>query len=257
MFRIRLIHWNSKIASQRISELESLGYQVDFTPINPTELRQIRQHPPDIIVIDLTRSPSQGRDLGLNFRIFKDTRFVPLVFAGGDPDKVMPLKDLLPDATFTGWENIGLEIEKVLQAPPADPIVPSSVFAAYAGTPLPKKLGIKPGSRVILINAPEFFHETLGSLPEGAVLTKGFQKGDVHLWFTTAQSDLEANIQKMAILAEAGPLWIIWTKKSSKLAGDLTQNIVRQTGLKNGLVDYKVCSVDEDWSGLCFTSRKV
>ncbi len=256
MRRIRLIHWNVDQAKRRMTQLGAHGYKVEYAPLDAKELQAIRANPPDAIIIDLTRSPSQGRDLGINLRMYKDTRYVPLVFAGGAPDKVARVRDLLPDATFTDWVVIDADMKKAISAPPKDPVVPDSVFAAYAGTPLPKKLGIKADARVTLIDAPEDFENTLGELPEGVVLIRGDGEGDVHLWFTRARSDLEIRIQRMGELAASGPLWIIWPKKTSKLASDLTQPVVRQAGLDSGLVDYKVCSLDDTWTGLCFTRRK-
>jgi len=244
MTRIRLIHWKEEFGREHASQLRSAGYQVDFDVFNPTVSKDIREDPPAAIIIDLTRAPSQGRDLGLAFRKYKDTRTVPLIFAGGLQDKIDQIRQLLPDATFTNWNLIENAIQNAITKPPLDPIVPNSVFAGYSGTPLPKKLGIKADSKVILINAPDDFSDTLGKLPEGVVLYRGISKGDVNLWFIQSKADLEAQIKHMGELARNGPLWIIWPKKSSKLAGDLTQNSVRRTGLDNGLVDYKVCSID-------------
>jgi hypothetical protein len=256
MSRIRLIHWKEEQAVERLAQLAALGFHAEYAPLNAEELRAMRADPPQAIIIDLTRSPSQGRDLGINLRKYKDTRYAPLIFVGGDRDKVDRVRELLPDAMFTDWEGIDTTLNEALSAPLSDPVVPDSAFAAYAGTPLPKKLGIKTGSRVYLIDAPEGFEVTLGALPEGVILIKGDGVGDVHLWFARACSDLEANIERMGELAASGPLWIIWPKKSSRLASDLTQPIVRKAGLDSGLVDYKVCSVDDTWTGLCFTRRK-
>ncbi len=256
MRRIRLIHWNEEQAVECLDRLAALGFQGEYARLDANELRAIRADPPEAIIIDLSRSPSQGRDLGINLRKYKDTRYVPLIFVGGEPVKVERVRELLPDATFTDWEGIETALNEVLSAPISDPVVPDSVFAAYTGTPLPKKLGIKAGARVILIDAPEGFESTLDRLPDGVTLIWKEGKGDVHLWFTRTHSDLEANIERMGDLAASGPLWIIWPKKSSKLTSDLTQPVVRKTGLDHGLVDYKVCSVDDTWTGLCFTRRK-
>ena len=256
MTRIRIIHWNEENGQAHAARLREAGYQAEFEVFSSDSLKAIRQDPPAAIIIDLTRSPSQGRDLGLAFRKYKDTRSVPIVFVEGSPDKVDKIRKLLPDATFSNWGSIEDTIQIAIDNPPIDPIVPDSIFAGYCGTPLPKKLGIKVGYKVILINAPRDFADTLGKLPEDAVMHQGIGDGDLSLWFTQSLSDLQTQIKLMSKLTQNGPLWIIWPKKSSKLAGDLTQNIVRRTALDNGLVDYKVCSVDDTWSGLCFTYRK-
>ena len=101
MTRIRIIHWKEDIGQEHAARLREAGYEVEFELFNSYVLKEIRQEPPAAIIIDLTQSPSQGRDLGLAFRKFKDTRSVPLVFAGGARDKVEKIRKLLPDATFT------------------------------------------------------------------------------------------------------------------------------------------------------------
>jgi hypothetical protein len=253
--RIRLVHWNEAEAKERAERLRATGHRVDSERIAPAGLRALAEDPPDAIVIDLDRLPSQGRDLGLQLRTRAGTRQVPLVFVGGRPDKVQRVRELLPDAEYTNWAEIHAVLEQV--EPLAEPLVPASVFAAYTGTPLPKKLGIKAGDTVALVGAPEAFENTLGELPEGVEVHRrlGDEAGLV-LWFTRSRQELEAGLgQRAARLAEAR-LWILWPKKASGLVSDLSQNEVRQAGLAAGLVDFKICSVDDVWSGLCFTRRK-
>ena len=153
--RIRLVHWNEAEAKERAERLRATGHRVDSERIAPAGLRALAEDPPDAIVIDLDRLPSQGRDLGLQLRTRAGTRQVPLVFVGGRPDKVQRVRELLPDAEYTTWAEIHAVLEQV--EPLAEPLVPASVFAAYTGTPLPKKLGIKAGDTVALVGAPEAF----------------------------------------------------------------------------------------------------
>jgi hypothetical protein len=128
----------------------------------------------------------------------------------------------------------------------------------YAGTPLPKKLGIRASSVVALVGAPDGFEETLGELPEGVVLRRQLRgQPDVTLWFTRSRKDLDQGIERMGAFAEGGGLWIVWPKKSSGVTTNVSQGVVREVGLAAGLVDYKVCSIDETWSGLRFTRRKL
>jgi hypothetical protein len=224
----------------------------------------MRGDPPDAVVIDLGRLPSQGRDVAVGLRSYKDTRHVPLVFVGGQPKKVAGVRELLPDAVYTSWEEIVAALQQAIAAPPADPVVPTSTMTGYSGTPLPKKLGIKTGSVVGLVDAPEGFEVTLGDLPEGTVvirLPEGAGSSlsrppDVTLWFATRRADLDSRMAGMCSLAERGGLWIIWPKKASGVVSDLSQAVVRETGLAAGLVDFKVCAVDATWSGLRFTRRK-
>jgi hypothetical protein len=128
--------------------------------------------------------------------------------------------------------------------------------SGYSGTPLPKKLGIKEGTTVSLVGAPDGFgfQQTLGGLPEGARLRRGRTAGaDLVLWFVGTRREFDRGLERQAQL---DVLWIVWPKKTSALAGDLTQNVVRAAGLAAGLVDYKVCAVDETWSGLLFRRRR-
>lgn len=257
MHRVHLIHWNAAEAEERAARLSSADYEVDYEQLSPSGLRQIREDPPSAIVIDLSRLPSQGRDLALNVRKYKATRHVPLVFVEGDPKKVARIQELLPDAVYTTWADIGGALRQAIDNPLAEPVVPDSTMAGYSGTPLPKKLGIKANSAVALVDAPDGFEETLGDLPEGTVLTRGVpDHSSVTLWFTRSREDLDQGIEHMSSFAEKGGLWIIWPKKASGIASDLSQTVVRETGLAAGLVDFKVAAIDATWSGLRFTQRR-
>ncbi len=257
MNRVHLIHWNAAEAEERSDQLRSAGYEVVYETLDPAGLRAMREDPPSAVVIDLNRLPSQGRDMAVAIRKYRATRHVPLVFVDGDPEKVARIKELLPDAVYTTWSQIGSSLEHAITHPPAEPVVPGSTMAGYAGAPLPKKLGIKANSVVVLVGAPEGFEETLGDLPEGvALLGEASSQPDVILWFTTSRSDLERDIERMGAFAGQGGLWIAWPKKSSGIASDLSQAVVREAGLAAGLVDFKVCAIDETWSGLRFTRRK-
>ena len=257
MQRVRLIHWKESEAKERAEFLKKAGYKVDSSLLDQDSLRQMRKDPPAAFVVDLDRLPSQGRDFALGIRIHKATRFVPLVFAGGELEKVKGIKKLLPDAAYAQWDQIDGPLRKAIDSPPTDPVVPASVMAGYSGTPLPKKLGIKENAVVALVNAPEGIQETLGELPEGVVLRSGLQSiGDLTLWFVRSRAELEKSMSKMVDFGDSAGLWIIWPKKSSGVESDLTQNAVRKIGLASGLVDFKISAIDKTWSGLRFTKRK-
>jgi hypothetical protein len=132
-------------------------------------------------------------------------------------------------------------------------------MAGYSGTPLAQKLGIKPGHRVALVDAPDDFTALLGDLPLGVSLRRGLDEAepfDVILAFVDSHARLAARFSMLAgKLAPAGGLWIAWPKKASGVATDLTEDRVREVGLDGGLVDNKVCAVDETWSGLRFVFR--
>ncbi len=257
MSYVRLIHWNETEAEERARQLRALGYEVASASFDRDALHALKEDPPQAVVIDLTRAPSQGRDVAVGVRKGKATRNVPLIFVEGAPEKVDRFRTLLPDAVYTTWSNIGDSLKGAIANPPAKPVVPGSVMDAYAGAPLPKKLGIKSGSVVLLVNAPEGFEATLGELPNGAALREGGEApADVTLWFTTSRAQLEHGITEMTKRAQRGSLWIFWPKKSSGVRSDISQTVVRQVAMAAGLVDFKVCSVDEIWSGLRFTQKR-
>jgi hypothetical protein len=133
-------------------------------------------------------------------------------------------------------------------------------MAGYSGTPLPQKLGIKENHRVAVLSAPAGFAKTLGTLPTGAaVATKTATKAtyDVFVVFVTKRADLVKAIDKLRKHMEpAAGLWIAWPKKSSGVATDITEDTIREVALPTGLVDNKVCAIDETWSGLRLVIRR-
>jgi hypothetical protein len=133
-------------------------------------------------------------------------------------------------------------------------------MTGYSGTPLVQKLGIKSEARVLLVGPPDSFLTTLGPLPADAeiVSARSREKLDVILVFALSRKKLEQEFSRLAArLQPAGGLWVCWPKKASGVETDLTENIVRDVGLATGLVDNKVCAVDQTWSGLRFVIRLV
>lgn len=130
-------------------------------------------------------------------------------------------------------------------------------MAGYSGTPLAKKLGIKDGSRIALINAPKNFQSELKELPENVQFTKRPTKSlDIILFFVVTESALTRDFSKLsARLIANGMIWIAWPKKSSGVATDLSFERVQRIGLDAGLVDVKICAIDDTWSGLKFVYR--
>lgn len=131
-------------------------------------------------------------------------------------------------------------------------------MAGYSGTPLPQKLGIKPGTIVVAIDVPENYRKLLGQIPSGvnfATRPVGNSKF-VHL-FATRRSELEKELSKLRQkIAEDAAVWVSWPKKSSGVATDITEDVIRAVALPLGFVDIKVCAVDETWSGLKLMIRK-
>ena len=130
-------------------------------------------------------------------------------------------------------------------------------MAGYSGTPLAKKIGIKEGSRIALVNAPEDFQFEPKELPDNVEFVKPTTKSlDIILFFVTTERTLAKDFSKLAArLTANGMIWIAWPKKSSGVATDLSFERVQKIGLDSGLVDVKICAVDDTWSGLKFVYR--
>jgi len=258
MKRLALIHWNTAEVEERASRLAAAGYEVTSEAFRgPESLRTLRTDPPAAVVIDLSRLPSHGLAVALALRQLMGTRGIPLVFVGGAADKVARVRGQLPDAVFTEWSRIRSALRRAIAHPPVSPVVPPSVFGPYAGRPLATKLGIKPNMVVSLVGAPQGFADTLAPLPSAARLVdRAGPTSALTVWFVRSQKELRGGVGRMAAQLVEGAMWIAWPKKGSRLATDLTQQDVREVGLAAGLVDFKICAIDDTWSGLCFTRRK-
>lgn len=132
-------------------------------------------------------------------------------------------------------------------------------MAGYSGTPLQKKLGIKPGMRILIRNAPDNFSDLLGELPNDLRQVKSAKQESldyIHL-FVDKEATLLKHFEKlMPLMKKDGMFWLSWPKKSSGIKLDFDGNDVRHHGLACGLVDVKVCAIDETWSGLKFMYRR-
>ena len=129
--------------------------------------------------------------------------------------------------------------------------------AGYSGTPLPKKLEIKDGTRVATVGAPAEFSTTLGALPAGARLHRGLvAPRDLTIWFVTSRKHLEGDLHRVMPAKGEGSLWIAWPKKASGMKSDVTEDVLREVILPLGMVDRKVCAIDATWSGLLFSWRR-
>ncbi len=258
--RVLLIHWKPEEARERAAFLSRAGYEVEcFSTAGGGEgLRAYRERPPDAFVIDLSRLPSQGRAVATFLRQQKTTRMTPLVFVGGDPEKAGRIRRALPDATYVEWRAVRGGLREAFARRPAAPVVPGTMDA-YSGRPLAKKLGIRARSVVALLGAPEGFARKLEGLPEG-VRVQSTTRGPAAtiLLFVKSVAELDWRFAAaVRALAEGGGLWICWPKQASGVSSDLTQAAVRAYGLARGLVDYKICAVDQTWSGLLFARRSV
>lgn len=254
---VHLVHWNDAEVAERLARLAAAGFTAVGGPgQGPRLLKALQATPPDAVVIDLTRLPSQGRDLAVALRVRAGTRAIPLVFLGGDSAKVEKIRTLLPDAVFGEWDDAAVAIREALANVGGGVVVPDSAFAAYAGKPLTEKLGVKPGMRLAIAHAPDGFNDRLGALPTGAQSKHApDENAGLTLWFVRDQAEFESDLPDITHASKHAPVWVAWPKRTSKLSSDLTQTIVRKTCMKQGMVDYKICAVDQTWSALLFTWR--
>jgi hypothetical protein len=131
------------------------------------------------------------------------------------------------------------------------------VPVGYSGKPLASKLGLKPVSTLVLIDAPDGIERTLAPLPEGVTVRRGNRgKREMTIWFVIRRSAFEQRLAAVAKAVGEGTLWMAWPKRSSGVATDMTEDAIREVVLTAGLVDSKVCAIDETWSGLRLTKRR-
>ena len=254
MKTIRLVHWNEADGLERQKQLEGLGFQTVFDFGDSLfAARQIKASPPDAVVIDLSRIPSHGREVAHSVRATKATRYLPIVFVGGEPEKVEKTRQFIPDATFTTWGRIKTALAKAIARPVKNPVVPD--HNAW-GKPTVAKLGVKPGFKVALLGSPKGFAAALKPLPQRVTFTaRPEADADIYICFAKTAPELQAHLLAMRG-ADRQTLWLAWPKKASGLKTELDGNVVRETGLRGGWVDFKVCALDETWSGLAFKKRK-
>jgi hypothetical protein len=255
MATIRLIHWNGPEGRERKLRLTSLGHHVEFDDVEgPGLTRILRRATPDAYVIDLSRMPSHGRTIAMWLRTNKSTRHIPLVFVDGDPAKVKKIRELLPDAVYSNWSRVGAALPKALAAPAKNPVVPPS--SIYTGRSTAEKLGVKSGMRVCVMNAPPGFLDRL-QVPESVTFTARPSAGcDLFLAFARSRREVSGHLTTLRRDVSRQTAWIAWPKKASRIKTDVDGNLVRETGLASGWVDFKICAIDDTWSGLAFKRRK-
>jgi hypothetical protein len=258
---VRLICWNEELAQGRAKEIAKIGYRVDASSLRGSSafVSHFRDLNPAVALIDLDRLPSHGREIAIVLRGSKTTRHIPIVFAGGGEEKVARLRAELPDAVFTSWEKIGAALKRAITSLPAEPVQLTPHMERWHDSPLTRKLGISTKMKVALIGgAEDGMEEIIGELPEGASLNSRISAGvQLVLYVVHSLRELDAAVDHArAHLPEGASFWIVHPKTTAKLRSDFNQNDVREMGLARGFVDYKVCAVDAQWSGLKFARRK-
>lgn len=244
MARVALIVWNQDEAEVRAADLRKAGHEVEpHWAVNQPMLKQLRAQAPQAMVIDLGRLPSHGIQVALAIRK------TPVVFIEGDPEKTAKARSKVPAATYTTWKKLPALLKRVERLVPSE--ATGSPMDVYKDTPVAKKLGLDKARTVVAIDAPRVFLQLLP--PHVEVVEEG-SPADAVFCFAASAQDLQSRI---AALAARTPVWIAWPKRAVRPAADLNMYAVREIAFSAGLVDYKICGIDANWSAMLFTRRKV
>ena len=253
---MRLFHWRADEAPPVIAALRAGGYEVEY-PGDKVKgsWRFLREDPPLAAVIDLTRLPSHGRYVAGEIRASKSLRNIPIVFVDGDPQRVERVRRDFPDAVYTSRSRLVSALKRV--KPLAHPVVAPRMMARTDRTTA-EKLGIRPGARVAVIDPPADYVRVLGKLPKDASLEEEPEETlPLTLWFVRDPEAYAAGLPGLRRRAEKTRIWVVYPKQQAgRSASGLTQGFIREAALAMGLVDYKVCSVNQVWTGMLFTRKK-
>ena len=258
MKTIKLISWHEDVKT-KAAALKQPGARIDTAPLIRLSgaVGELARLNPAVLVLDLDKLPSHSREIALVLRSSKSARHIPVLFAcGGAPKKTVRIRTENPNGIFVQWPEAPQALAVLLRQPPSTP--PAMPPRDFSTTPLPKKLGIHANMQIALIAAPDAFQELLGDLPENATITTRITpKTALALCFVRSLNDLAATLDLLTVrLPKQASVWIVHPKRAGKYHVDFNQNHVRDHTLAVGLVDYKVCSIDADWSALKFAWRK-
>ena len=236
MRTVRLFHWRANEAETLISMLREAGYHVLYRPSTQApSVREIKEAATCAIVIDLSRLPSHGRNVGAWVRGSKSIRHTPLIFVGGDPVKVAAIRKEMPDAGYVSPERMIAALNGAKR--PKNPIVPKQMMQSDPQRTTAQKLGIRDGMNVGLIDPPGDYMRVIGTLPAGVNLEEDSSACPMTLWFAHDPVEFATSLRSRRVLASKGPLWIVWQKGRRD---GLNGNFVRECALGVGLVDYKI-----------------
>ena len=243
MAKIVLIIWNQDEAEEHAGLLRDAGHQVEpYSAVSPGILKLLRNATPQALVIDLNRLPSHGIQVALA------VRKIPIVFIEGDPEKTAKAKAKVPAATYTNWKKLPTLLKRV------DKLTPSassgSPMDLYKETPLAKKMGLDKVRTIIAIGAPRNF---VNVLPSHIEVVDEHMPSDASFFFAASAEELQTRIDG---LAARTPVWIAWPKSTANARAGLNMYTVREIAFSAGLVDYKICAIDKQWSAMLFTRRK-
>jgi hypothetical protein len=192
--------------------------------------------------------------MGVWLRHRKATREIPLVYVEGDPQKIAQVKAVLPDAVYTQTSELGPVLRKACKGRVSNPVVPPSAMERFKTKTAAQKLGIVAASKAAVIDAPRDYAAVLGDMPEDAELLEDPDAVQpVTLWFIRDSEAMLAGLRRMRAVAAKTKLWILWPKAQTNR---FREGSIRELGIAHGLVDYKICSVNDQWSGILFARKR-
>lgn len=273
MRTVKLLSWHDDVAAKAKS-LTRKDLKVDAAPLVRTSrvVGELAETNPAALVLDMDRLPSNCREIALMLRSSKSARHIPILLVGtlppdgleGLPEKHARLKAELPDIPYAAWPQAGKALADLLHRPQLAPSVvpPARVYTAS----LAQKLGIvsaparpdKTPRKIAVLGAPDGFIESLGELPGSvSLVSKIAPETQLAVCFVRSLGETASMLDLLTYrLPDGASAWIAYPKKGRGRIGEFTENDVRDLGLAAGWVDYKICSIDETWSGMKFAKRK-
>lgn len=258
--RVFYVHWQEAEARARVATTRVAGFTLEWATLNhpagkPT-WKALRANPPHAVLIDLARLPAHGRAVAIVLRENGKTRYVPIVFVGGDPAKVARIRKEVPDAIYCEWDGLEQALRTAVTTPP--PLLPKGA-ERVKHKPLAKKLGLAEDMRVWLDRAPEGFVDSLSNVPKGVSWeTRARGAHELAIVFVERAVEIGDALERaVSRLGERGAVWLAWPKKSAGSKTDITMVAIGLAAKARGLSGYKICSFDEKWAGVRLGRRRM
>lgn len=253
MARVLLFHWNPEEAGELVKRLESWGHVVGWRGMRVnkgTKITSPYQFRAEVIVFDLSRMPVYSKYQAQLTRKGRTTAHIPFVFVEGAADKVEALRRMFPEETFTDWKKLKGVLAKVKTTSLAARALPDTV--AEPVRELWQKLGLKAGSRVAMGDAPREFWTALGNVPEGIDYEAPLARADMAFFFVEDPDSLGQQLEAIERAGARIPVWVIYRKGVGVKMPEL-----RAVMIDCGLIDCKICAVNQYWAGMLVKRKKV